>query len=76
MRKHMIQLSCRDLIHYAPFYAWDCITLNLENKGDVYLIIKNEKILEMFLKLLIYELKTIDGVRGSAVPLIKKGIRE
>lgn len=75
MRKHMNQLSTRDLTQKAPFHAWDCITINLRNKGDVYLIIKNEKILSMFLKLLIYELQTIDGQRGTALPLIHKGIR-
>lgn len=75
MRKHMNKLSVRDLTHYAPFYAWDCVTLNLKERGDVYLIIRNEKIMTMFLKLLIYELKTIDGKRGTAEKLIKKGVR-
>lgn len=41
MRKHMNQLTSHELAN-APFYAWDCLTLQIKNKGDVYLIIKNE----------------------------------
>ena len=60
----------------VPFYAWDCLTLQFKDKNDVYIIIRNESIMTLFLKLLIYELKTIDGNRGTAEPLIRRGIHE
>lgn len=55
-----------------PFNAWDCITLNIKNKGEIYLVIKNEKIMTMFLKLLIYELRTVDGIQNSGNYLINR----
>jgi len=63
LRKHLI--SQDDIATVAregdiPFYYWECITLQLENK-DIYLIIRNEQRMKDFIKLLIYELKTIDG---------------
>ena len=66
----------------APFYAWNCITLSIENKWDIYLIIKNETVMTNFIKLLIYKTNTVDGFRGSAERLkqqrlnkIKKGLK-
>ena len=55
------------MMNDAPFYAWDCITLSLKNKWDIYLIIKNEKVMSDFLKLLIYRTESMDGFRGSAI---------
>lgn len=40
-------------------------------KNDVYLVIKSEKRMEQLLKLLIFELNTVDGNRDSA-----QGIKE
>lgn len=53
-----------------PFNSWDCITLQIRGQADVYLVIKNEKIMTMFLKLLIYHLKTLDGTRDTATKVI------
>jgi len=75
MRKHIIQMSVRDLVMNCPFYAWDCITLQIKGKGEVFLVIKNEEIMTRLLKMLIYELKTIDGNQNTAVHAIKKGVR-
>ena len=36
---------------------------------DVDIVIRNEKCMANFLKLLIYQLKTVDGNRNSAVPI-------
>jgi hypothetical protein len=36
-----------------PFYTWECITLQLSNR-DVYIVIRNEKLMTAFIKLLIY----------------------
>lgn len=53
-----------------PFYAWDCVTLHVSGRPDIYLVIKSEHIMSMFLKLLIYKLKTVDGVRGTMDKMI------
>ena len=50
------------------FYAWDCITLSIKDKWDIYLIIRCESIMSNFLKLLIAKTETIDGRRGSVLP--------
>lgn len=71
LRKETILRSKTDLMKDAPFYSWDCITLSIEDKWDVYLIIKNEEIMTDFLKLLIYKTESIDGCRGSAIPFKK-----
>ena len=62
MKKKTLQLD-------APFYAWDCISLSIKNKWDIYLIIKNELVMSDFLKLLIYRMETLDGYQGTAIPL-------
>lgn len=56
----------------APFYAWDCISLSIKNKWDIYLIIKNENVMTDFLKLLIYKTESLDGFRGTAIPFKQK----
>lgn len=55
-----------DLAVDAPFYAWDCITLTINNKWDLYLIIRNEQAMTNFIKLLILKTNTLDGVKDSA----------
>ena len=68
-RKHMNTLDQNDL-SVMPFHAWQCITLQLHNR-DVDLVIKNQKHMDMFIKFLMYELKSLDGKRGSAAKLIE-----
>ena len=60
-----------DLEKDAPFYSWNCITLSIRHKWDVYLIIKNESVMTKFIKLLIHNTETLDGIRGSAIPFKK-----
>ena len=62
MKKKTLQLD-------APFYAWDCISLSIKNKWDIYLIIKNEQVMTDCLKFLIYKMESIDGKRGTAAAL-------
>ena len=62
----------KKLLLDAPFYAWDCISISIKNKWDIYLIIKNEKVMSDFLKLLIYKTETINGFRGSSIKLKEK----
>jgi hypothetical protein len=52
-------------ISNLPFNAWECISLTLGNR-DIDLVIKEESIMDMFLKLLIHNTNSIDGQRGSA----------
>ena len=60
------------LMKDAPYYAWDCILLSIKNKWDIYLIIKNEQVMSDFLKLLIYKTESMDGYKGTAVPVKQK----
>ena len=53
MRKHIISMSKDQLKNDAPFYSWECISLSIKDKWDVYLIIRNDEIMSYFLKLLI-----------------------
>ena len=72
LRKHTNSLSEDYLKRNAlPFYYWQCLTLQLANR-DVYLVIQNERQMSLLLKLLVHFLKTIDGHKNSAVPLINK----
>lgn len=48
-----------------PFYAWQCITLQLKNRY-VDLVIKNEQKMNMFLKFLVMTINTMDGTKDSA----------
>ena len=53
-----------------PFYAWECITLVLYHR-EVDLVIRDEKQMTMLIKFLIYHIKTINGQKGSAIPIRK-----
>ena len=72
MRKETLLLPKIKLLNDAPFYAWDCISLSISGKWDIYLIIKNEKVMSDFLKLLIFKTETMNGLRGSAISFKKK----
>ena len=54
-----------------PYFAWDCITLHIRNKGDVHLVINNQDAMSYFLKFLIYALETLDGDRGTGMECIQ-----
>ena len=64
-----------DLKYDAPWYAWDCISLSIKNKWDVYLLIKNEKVMSDFIKLLIYKTESLDGYRDTAILFKKRHIK-
>lgn len=78
MRKYISLMDPRKrgFTNQLPFNAWDCITLQIKGQSDVYLVIKNEKIMTMLLKFLIHHLKTFNGVRNSASKLIDVIARE
>jgi hypothetical protein len=50
--------------------SWDCITINLKHR-DVDLVIPNEDSMTFLLRLLIYKIETIDGLRNSASKLLE-----
>ena len=48
-----------------PFYAWQCLTINLAERS-IDFVIKNEKDIFTIISLLIWKTETIDGNAGSA----------
>ena len=54
-----------------PFYAWECITINLDRGREVNIVIKNEACMKAFIMLLIYEMKSVDGKKNSGDEIIK-----
>ena len=60
--------KCEKLFNYPK--SWNCITLQYKNR-DVDLVITDEKDMKIFIKFLIFSLKTIDGKRGSAQKIVE-----
>ena len=71
LRKHIMLINKSTIEKEMPFFAWQCITLQITGRPDIYLVIKNDKIMSMFIKLLIYKIKTMDGQRGTMEPVIE-----
>lgn len=67
LRKHILLMDKKKFASDPPFYAWDCITLQVKNKWNVHLIIRCEKTMEKFIKLLIHHIQTINGQRLTSV---------
>ena len=70
LRKHINCLD-KDSLKNIPFHIWNCILISLKNK-DINLVIRDPIDMERMLKYLIYRLKTHDGIKNSAVALLKK----
>ena len=64
-RKHFNHMDDEFFKGEVPFYPWECLSIQLLDR-DVFLIIKNESLMEKFLKLLIYKIKTVDGNCNSS----------
>lgn len=47
-----------------PFYAWECITLELSNGRTIDLVIKNEDDMMKFIKYLIFKLDLYNNWKG------------
>ena len=62
-------MSKEELQGNLPFYAWECISLCLENR-EVDLVIKDVKDMDLILKFLIYHMKTYDNHKDSASKII------
>lgn len=69
LRKHFNNTD-KEEMNKLPFYSWNCITLQMKHR-DVDLVIRNESDMEKVIKFLIYNLKTVDGAKNSALKLIK-----
>lgn len=48
-----------------PFFAWECVSLQLKDGYDINLIIKDELTMQIFLQFLIFKLKSFDGLRDT-----------
>lgn len=70
LRKHFNQ-SPNHHLEEMPFRSWECITIT-EGPREIDLVILDEKVMDMFLKLLIWKLNTIDGLKNTAKPLKNK----
>lgn len=53
-----------------PFYAWQCITLELAER-QVDLVIKDQKSMDLFIKFLIFSINTMDCRKDSAENYVK-----
>ena len=49
----------------VPFYAWECLTIQLKNR-EIDLVIRNEKDMDDLLLVLVTAMNTVDGNRDSA----------
>lgn len=49
-----------------PFFPWECITILLKDR-EIDLVIRNEENMKMFIRFLVYSLKTVDGNTNSAL---------
>ena len=70
LRKHISSQHLRKK-DKMPFYSWNCLTLQLKHR-DVDLVIRNESHMKMLIRFLIFRLKTIDGQKGSAIPILEE----
>jgi hypothetical protein len=68
LRKHINSIPLNKQ-HKIPFYSWECISLQLKNR-EVDLVIKSEENMQKFIKFLVYTLRTVDGLKGSAEKVI------
>ena len=48
----------------------------MKGRPNIYLVIRNEKIMEMFINLLIYKLKTVDGRKGTMNDIVNQKMKE
>ena len=55
-----------------PFFAWQCLTLEMENR-NIDLVIKDDNDMKVLIRYLVQALNTIDGKMNSAKFLIDAG---
>lgn len=69
LRKHFNSLNKIELQN-AAFHSWECLSLQMAHR-DVDVVIKDLYQMNMLLKFLIHSLRTIDGYRGTADPVLE-----
>ena len=70
MRKHFSNLSASELKNKnTPLHAWQCITLQLKHR-EVDLVIADQNDMDIFLRLIIHSLNTVNGNKNSAQSII------
>ena len=69
LRKYINLLDERKARLIAPFFSWECLTIQFKDR-ELNLVIKNEHHMQNILKLLISKLKTVDGTRNTALGII------
>ena len=71
-RKHVNTLKDSTLANSKkvsmPFYAWQCISLQLE-KRTIDLVVESEEQMINLIKVLVYKLNIIDGITSSSLRL-------
>ena len=68
-RKDIISTPIKEQ-HKIPFLSWQCLTL-VTSTRYIDLVIKDEQDMEKIIKYLIFSMKTVDGKRDSAVPILE-----
>lgn len=69
LRKHINSILSVERLRNLPFYAWNCLTLEL-NHREVDLIIPDDRHMQQLLKFLVYRIQTVDGNRGTATAIL------
>ena len=73
LRKHFNSMNQKEL-EVIQFYSWECISLQLKGPHkvrEIDLVIRDVKKMDSFLKFLIYNLRTVDGTKGTANKILK-----
>ena len=65
LRKHFNSMTPETIKLDAPFYAWECLSIDMGNR-DVDLVIRCEKHMKYVLKFIISGMRTLDGRKGTA----------
>lgn len=70
LRKHFNSQRPQDINLDAPFYSWECLTIDTGNR-DVDLVIRCEQHMKYVLKFMISGMRTLDGRKGTADKMLK-----
>ena len=70
----LLRKSC-NLASKQEFFSWQCLTIQTENR-DIDLVIKNQEDMDNLLILLIFDLETLNGARGTARKLTENMMYE
>ena len=52
----------------VPFYAWECLTIQLSNR-HIHLVIRDETQMLNLICLLVYHINTVDGEKDSSLKI-------